>query len=252
MDKYFDARVRQARWAVRRWAAFPVDAQPRPLVLAGPVVTSERGFRSGEAKDAWFAGQYEWAVEVPEGVRARASLSADEGRHEPVAEPLLITHAGQGVHEFATDRGRVVLPAYWLRGPAIDGLLWVLAPTVKYWAPPGGAAGAPPPAPTLAQPLMWPIELDADGQSIVVPWLGSHPEIETFPRVKLIETSAAISAVAVRKDMGFPGGWVTAVGIMHRVSARLSKPLGNRVFVDLHGSAMQVTPAPELAAVESR
>jgi hypothetical protein len=24
MEKYFDARVRQARWAVRRWAAFPV------------------------------------------------------------------------------------------------------------------------------------------------------------------------------------------------------------------------------------
>lgn len=252
MDKYFDARVRQAHWAVRRWTAFPVDAQPRPLVFAGPVVTSERGFRSGEAKDAWFDGQYEWNVDVPEGIRSRARLSADKGRQVPAAEPLLITHAGQGEHEFVTDRGPMVLPAYWLRGPAIDGPLWVLSPTIEYWKPPEGAAGAPPPAPELGQPLWGPVELDADGQSMVIPWLGSHPEIETFPHVKLIETSTAISAVAIRKDMGFRGGWVTAIGITHRVAARLSKPLGNRVFVDLHGDVLQVMAAPENAAVEDR
>lgn len=82
-----------------------------------------------------------------------------------------------------------------------------------------------------------------DQQSLVIPWLGSHAEIETFPRAKLIETPTAVSAVAVRQDMGFRGGWVTAIGITHRVPARLSKPLGNRVFVDLHGNPLQVTAA---------
>jgi hypothetical protein len=250
MEQNFDERVRQARWAVQRWARFSVDAHPRPLVLAGPVVMSARGFRSGEAKDAWFDGRYEWDVDVPDEVRARAMLSADKGRQEPAREPLKITHAGRGECEFATDRGPSVLPAYWLRGPAIDGSLWVLDPTREYWQPPDEAGGAPPPSPTQGQPLLCPVELGEDGQSLVIPWLGSHPEIETFPRAKLIETSTAVSAVAVRKDMGFRGGWVTAIGITHRVPARLSKPLGNRVFVDLHGNALQVTAA--VAEIGSR
>ena len=41
-----------ARWAVGRWAAFPVDADPRPIVLSESVIGSDKGFRSGEAKDA--------------------------------------------------------------------------------------------------------------------------------------------------------------------------------------------------------
>ena len=73
----------------------------------------------------------------------------------------------------------------------------------------------------------------------MLPWLGSHPQVETFPAAKLIETPAAVSAVAVRKAMGFEG-WVTAVGIRHNVKARLDKPLGRRVFVDLHGNALPV------------
>jgi hypothetical protein len=81
-----------------------------------------------------------------------------------------------------------------------------------------------------------------NGQSIVIPWLGSHTQVETFPRAKLIETPTAVSAVAVRKDMGFKGA-ITAIGIRHDVSARLRKPLGGRVFVDLHGNAIQVTAA---------
>jgi hypothetical protein len=245
----FDARVRQARWAVRRWEAFPVGAQPRPLVFAGPVVISERGFRTGEAKDAWFAGEYDWAVEVPDGVRARAKLSADRGRDEPVAEPLRITHAGRGEREFATDRGLAVLPAYWLRGPAVTRSLWVLDPAVDYWEPPEGAGGAAPPAPTQVQPMLWPVETGADWQSLVIPWLGSSPQVETFPSVKLVETSTAVSAVAIRKDMGFRG-WATSVGIKHCVAARLQKPLGNRVFVDLHGNPLPVMTAPDVAALE--
>ena len=245
MDKNFDAHIRQARWAVRRWAAFPVDAAPRPLVLAGPAIASKRGFRSGEAKDAWFDGRYEWVVEVPEGVRRRARQSADPGRREPTAEALKITHAGLGEHEFLTDRGPEVLPAYWLRGPAINGPLWVLDPAIEFWQPSEGAAGAPPPAPTQGQPLLWPIEIATDGQSIIVPWLGSHPEVETYPWARIIETPAAVCAVGARKDMGYQG-WVTAVGIQHRISARLNEPLGNRVFVDLHGHAMQVTPATQV------
>jgi hypothetical protein len=246
----FDAHLQQALWAVRRWKGFPVDAIPRPLVLAGPAVIPERGFRSSEAKDAWFDGRYEWAVEVPTGVRLRARRSADPGQQEPATQALKITHAGIGEREFVTDRGPAVLPAYWLRGPAIEGLIWVLDPTIEFWEPAEGAAGAPPTGPTQGQPLLWPIEIGADDLSIVVPWLGSHPEVETYPRAKIIETATAVGAVAVRKDMGYRG-WVTAVGIKHRIRACLSKPLGNRVFVDLHGNALPVTPLIESAPTGS-
>src|ERR1700733_13485829 len=118
-------------------------------------------------------------------------------------------------------------------------------PRSEFWEPPEGAAGAPPPAPTQGQPLLWPIEIGPDGQSIGVPWLGSHPEVETHPWVEIIETPTAICAVGARKDMGYQG-WVTAVGIKHRIPGRLNEALGNRVCVDLHGHAMQVTSTTEL------
>jgi len=212
---------------------------------------SERGFRTGEAKDSWFAGEYEWAVEVPDGVRARAKLSADRGRHEPVAEPLRITHAGRGEREFVTDRGPAVLPAYWLRGPATAGALWALDPSIDYWVPPEVAGGAAPPAPTGRQPMLWPIETGVDWQSLVIPWLGSSPEVETFPSVTLVETSTAVSAVAIRKDMGFRG-WATSAGVKHCVAACLQNPLGDRVFVNLHGDPLPVMTAPDIAALEDR
>jgi hypothetical protein len=242
MGAQFDARVQQARWAVRRWEAFPVHVASRPLVLAGPEVVTRRGFRTAGAKDAFDAGRIDWAVEVPDGVRAtlrRPVLGRSRGL---AGSPLKITHAGAGEQEFVTDRGPLMLPAWWIQGPATVGPIWVLDPAVKRWQPDQSDAAPSPPAPTQGQPLLWPIELQADGQSIVVPWLGSPAHVETFPRAKLIQTPTAVSAVAVRRDMGF-SGWSTAVGIRHDVPARLHAPLGNRVFVDLHGDAMQVTSA---------
>ena len=47
-----------------------------------------------------------------------------------------MTHAGPGEHEFLTDRGPEILPAYCLRGPAISGQFWVLDPAIEFWQPP--------------------------------------------------------------------------------------------------------------------
>jgi hypothetical protein len=238
----FEAQVELARWAVRRWAAFPVDASARPLVLAGLDVVTHRGFRTSEAKEAFGACEFEWSVVVPECVRARLCQGAVRRSLADAASPLVITHAGAGRHEFITDRGPRILPAWWIQGPATVGPIWVLDPEVEDWRPEESASDPSPPRPRLVQPLLWPIELQADGRSIVIPWLGSHAVVETFPRAELIESRTAVSAVAERKDMGFRG-FVTAVGIRHDVLARLSAPLGNRVFVNLHGDAMQLNGA---------
>jgi hypothetical protein len=242
VDRYFDARLKQARWAVRRWAAFPVNAAPRPLVLVGEEVVTRRGFRTGEAKDAFGAGHIDWAVEIPDGVRAKLQNGATSRARARARQPLRITHAGAGEQEFMTDRGLEILPAWWVQGPATVGPIWVLDPAVEHWRPPKDAAGAPPPAPTQGQPLVGPVELYPDGQSLVIPWLGSAPQVETFSRAELIETPTAVSAVAVRKNMGFEG-WVVAVGVRHDVAAHLHKPLGDCVFVDLHGDAVQIAVA---------
>jgi hypothetical protein len=255
VDKYETDRLELARWAVSRWAGFPVAAEPRPLVLAERVISSEHGFGSGEAKDAWFHGHYEWAVEVPEGVRIRAQRSANRQRMDPATEPLRITHAGREEREFLTDRGALTLPAYWLRGPSINGSLWVLDPEIDHWEPADQAGGPKPPAP-VGQPLMriaWlPIEVEADGRSIVIPWMGSPA---ARYRVELVETSTAISGVAIRAEETEPTGStlpVVAKGMTVRVPARLSEPIGNRIFVDLHGLAMNVAASSEPATKPAR
>ena len=122
------AQLGLAQRAVARWAAFPVDAEPRPVVLAQHAVASEAGFTSAQAKEAWFDGSYEWRVEVPAGVRVRARQSTDSPGDEPTKPPLAISRAGRGQRDFLTDRGSRTLPAYWLKGPCINGSLWVLDP----------------------------------------------------------------------------------------------------------------------------
>jgi hypothetical protein len=247
MDENVDVALeRRARWAVRRWAAFPISSSPRPCVLVSGVVVS-RGFRDGAAKDACLTGRIEWRVNVPERVRKELDSTAENRTGRGTGESLQITHAGTGHGEFATDRGRVSLPAWWIQGPKTLGPIWVLDPGVVRWRPADNAAGPPPP---LAVPgalrMPWPLELDPDRRSILIPWLGSHPIVETFPRAELVETPTAVAAVPTRKDMGYRG-WVTAVGIRHDIQARLRDPLGNRVFVDLLGNPVPVLSSPQQA-----
>lgn len=243
MDGRVEADLeRRARWAVRRWAAFPVGASPRPPVLVSGVVVS-RGFRDGAAKDAYIAGQIDWSVDVPEQVRKELEFRGESRTCKEAAESLKITHAGTGQSEFATDRGHVSLPAWWIQGPKTLGPIWVLDPGVVCWHPADDAAGPPPAAaPQRAVWMPWPVEIDPSGRSILIPWLGSHTIVETFPRAELVETPTAVAAIPIRKDMGYRGA-VTAVGIRHDVCARLSEPLGNRVFVDLLGNAVPVLQA---------
>ena len=82
------------------------------------------------------------------------------------------------------------------------------------------------------------VELHPDGHAITVPWTSS-PSADY--RVELIETSTAVSAVAIHQPTPDSApGWQTTAGYTHRLAAQLAEPLGNRVFVDLFGRAMDV------------
>lgn len=237
-------RLAQAQWAVRAWDEFPLHQTPRPLVLAGADVIVENGFRCGEAQDALGVGLIDWQVEVPSGVRETLQRDATLKLVEPPSRPIEITRAGQEEFSFRTDRGPRTLAAWWIQGPATLGPIWILDPTIDRWQPAAGAGGDPPPAPTQIHPLWSSIEIDADGRCISFKWLHEAPPGETIVRVEEVETETAVSlAVITQPTPAEPGVGYALMGVFHHITAWLREPLGARVFVGLHGEAIEVIPA---------
>jgi hypothetical protein len=239
LDRRLEEELQWARWAVDRWAEFPVDRVPRPLVLVGPDARPEGGFVSGQAKEAYLYGRFDAAKPVPAAVLAllpaRRELPAS-GR--PALQPLVITEAALSQTEFWTDRGRHVLPAWRLTTDGTTGPIWVLDPETasRQWTPPDPPT-TPPPA--LQAPLGDPgarIILSSDHQTATYAFTGALPCYEEYPRAEVIESDQAVAIVPVAKDVGPPGPRILP-GYTHQVKVKLRKPLGHRVFVDLHGNA---------------
>jgi hypothetical protein len=51
-----------------RWAAFPLDAVPRPTVLLDHRVRIESGFDDSNSKEAWQGGRIGWSTPLPPAV----------------------------------------------------------------------------------------------------------------------------------------------------------------------------------------
>lgn len=182
-----------ARWALRRWESFPVDRQPRPLVLIGPLTRFERGFRSGDAKLAFHYGDINAAVPLPEGLlellRTREDGPPAPGRRR-WSNPLLITQASPDNAQFATDRGSRELPAWRLSGPEVNGAFWVLDPTVaaRRWKPPEPA----PPTPSDGLPHRAASATVGGGdRTLHFTFTGAPPEDAEYPAAEVIETGQA-------------------------------------------------------------
>jgi hypothetical protein len=86
MEQRFEEGLGWARWAVSRWASFPVNQEPRPLLVIGPDLMVEGGFSTGEAKVAFMEGRYELLASVPQSVRA-ALARRPKGPYRPRAGP---------------------------------------------------------------------------------------------------------------------------------------------------------------------
>src|SRR5581483_4939038 len=87
LDRRAAEGLEWARWAVRRWSAFPVDQTPRPLVLVESRVRIEQGFTTGDAKMAFLEGRFASQVELPPAV---LDVLVRHGRPQPyrTAAPL--------------------------------------------------------------------------------------------------------------------------------------------------------------------
>jgi len=231
-----------ARWALRRWESFPVDRQPRPLVLIGPLTRFERGFRSGDAKLAFYYGDIEAAVPLPDGLLEILRGNGDGQRAVPGrrcwSNPLLITQASPDNAPFATDRGSRELPAWRLSGPEIDGAFWVLDAMVAAtrWEPPGPT----PPKPFDGLPhRAASAVVESDDRTLHFTFTGAPPEYAEYPATEVIETGHALVVLPVARSIG-PPGFRAAVGCARTVTARLARPLGERVVVDLDASPVMV------------
>lgn len=241
LDRRLAEELEWARWAVDRWAEFPVELVPRPLVLVGQRSFVEGEFRSGETKEAFIYGLFEAGVQVPGPVLALLPPQRERTASRRRPAPLVITGAARSETEFWTDRGRRMLPAWRLQSDGLDSAIWVLDPEVASlaWVPREPPAT---PRPALQTPRGDPgarAVLGPDDHTLTFSFTGALPRYEHYPRAEVIESRQAVAIVPVAKDVGPPGPRILP-GYGHKVVVHLGQPLGARVFVDLHGNPGEV------------
>ena len=117
---------------------------------------------------------------------------------------------------------------------------------MRRWQPPAVAVTR---TPTVSPPQHFSVQhitVEPDDRSVTVAGIGGRPATERYPTAEVIESDQAVSFLAVRESTDFVG-WVTAAGISVAVPARLARPLGKRVVVDLAGHAVPALGHPASA-----
>jgi hypothetical protein len=213
------------------------------LVLVGSRVHIEAGFATGEAKMAFLEGRWDPAVEVPAPVLDELSRQGAPARSRAGAS-LVVTAVELAQSEFVTDRGRRRLPAWRLTVQDALGPIWVLDPEAVDWRPAEDAGGDPPRLQAPAHDPWARVQAGPDDRALMVDWLGAVPAFERYPSAQVIESAQAFAVVAEGVDVG-PDGPRTLAGHIHQVPALLREPVGDRVYVDLHGHAGQVVKAAD-------
>ncbi|GAA1410171.1 hypothetical protein ACFQZ4_35380 [Catellatospora coxensis] len=236
-----------------RFADFPVDRKPRPILLLDGRVR-EYGYHTGDAKIAMSQGRLKLRTELPDSpatVRAAlpdgtfelpaissrqaydllAAVGDPASAPDASPAPLLITKVELGTAEFRTDRGPRLLPAWLFTAPDSFQPLAVAAP---------------------ADTAFWPVEftdrvmdqagLAADGVTLTLRLPAPGPLCPGQPvreyAAEAVETAQA-AVVRLRVSTAFPaatpGGAESCVrDAMLRTAlytVRLAQPLGNRVLL---------------------
>jgi hypothetical protein len=215
------------------WAGFPVNAEPRPLVLMGSTVRVGGGFRSREAKLAFLSGAIDSVMPLPVGLLE--ALSPD-GRRRGAMPSVHVVGALRTSAEFNTDRGLISLSAWAVSLREAYGRVYVLDPLVAAtaWWPAGLPAHGED---------SWQAHLHEDAQTLTVTfdgWAGTD-----YPRVAVFEsdTAVVVEPVAVHRPMPFLDEHNLDGDervFDHELEVRLGSPLDARVLLGPNGFPIPV------------
>jgi hypothetical protein len=231
--------------ALARWEGFPVDREPRPVVLTELNSTELDALAADTQWRAIFDGPAVPESELPpELLPAALDYCQDVRTLEPRPLARIIRADGP----FATDRGVRPLPA-WMMYP--DNRRWpfiAMDPEFERrmtWSPDG------------LRPCADRTSIIADDdRTLTYRFTGTPAGYADFPHANVFETATAVLVEPVGVDLGPPDAVRLTYVEEREVVVRLSAPLGNRVLIwaahgpgsETFGAARTVVTAGEAAA----
>jgi hypothetical protein len=238
--------------ALKPWASFPANADPRPLIVFGDTIehTPGVGFPDSERKIAWLcdkivlAGTVALPAEAAPGeigaARAYGELMAARAANTgsmpecATAVPFVITGVRHASAGFPTDRGTQQLPAWLFDVPEVGAYIGHLA---------------------LDPSSLWPGRLStqgrgarvgADGRTLKIGVTnpGTGPCDSGRYTASVAESRSAVAVAVLRIPNPSPPGQLVCplVATSGFVTVRLAAALGGRVLVDEKGDAGEACP----------
>jgi hypothetical protein len=237
------------------WAAFPINASPRPIVMAGAVVLAPPAFPDGDTKLDFLQGAFDLRSALPNSpssvdgyplVSAASALALLRSAGHPSkssASPttLAITAIRLDSASFATDRGDRTLPAWLFSFAGVSGSASVLAvAAAAQWSPvgaPSPATGATFVKATVAQ----------GDRTLTAGFIGAQSGTGACTAsydLRLTESARAVVVTVIEHSHTSSGTACTLVGYARTATAVLAAPLGSRVVLDgVSGQPVAVTGA---------
>jgi hypothetical protein len=215
------------------WAAFPVNGDPRPVVLLEePVRIGGGGFLDGESKQAWLAAAVETDVPLPDGL---LDLLRAGRPHQPTGRPLLITTVEATSAEFWCDRGPRRLAAYRLRITGMRQPCTILDPAVDLWWPF-----------RHDEPIQPRLVATVDGTAVHFPAFGGV--LTDFHRAEFTEYDTCVVGHPITSQRpARPGTAIQLVLIATAVIGHLDTALGGRVLLTEAGTPVAALPTTQPA-----
>jgi hypothetical protein len=218
--------------ALDLWASFPIDVEPRPLVLLGSRVRA-RGFPDSTAKQAFING----VIEAEPGFPPPVLAAVGRPRRGRSGTGLLLTDATREECEFATDRGRRLLPAWRVRARGVREPIWVLDPAIEdsIWEPTDTSMAHRPEAPFDSKATR-----EGDDRTITMAFAGSPERDADYPDARVFQNVGAVAILPIVVSKIPPGQPRPACGATREVTVVLSEPLGARVLLNPWGAPVMV------------
>lgn len=222
-----------AGWAnatLAAWAAFPVRATPRPIILLDEWsrCPMELDWR---IKRSFFEGAVESRIALPHGV-----LSVLTKPRMPASgvAPVQVTAIDAVSAPFKTDRGPRELPAFNVRvAGCTETCCTVLDPSVAIWWKPASLSIRPTSGCQVERAQIEPDDLTL---RLIV----EDEDRAEFLWADIAESATTVVASPVTR---IPPASTQLISTRRTMTVTLAAPLGNRVLVDSHANPVRVVPA---------